>query len=192
MSRRRLIFLAGLLAVLGGVAFAVFFPWRQAGTTDSGAFAGAESPAGPEIVLHDVEMREIRRGEATYRLVSERATYRVIPEKVSASGVTVVLQGKRGEVVVRAPEARWDMRMGQIVLPAGGTAEDRAGWSAFVDSARISLATSVFSAPGEARLSGPGLAVAGDNLVWNWMEGKMELERPKTRVLPARALGGKG
>ena len=191
MTRKGILFSAALLAVLGGAAFLFSTSWRGGGESGSGGAAG-ESPSGPEIVLHNVEMREIRGGEAPYRVISERATYRVLSETVSATGVTLLLQGRRGETVVRAPEARWDMRTGWIVLPSGGSAEDRAGWSASVDSARLSLVERVMTATGKATLSGPGLAVAGDNLVWRWREGKVELDRPKTRVLPARAFPRKG
>ncbi len=193
MDRRGLWIVSALLALLGGAVFLFSTSWRSgSGAPAAGGADAGESPSGPEIVLRNVDMREIRDGEAPYRLLSERATYRVLSENVTAAGVTLLLQGRRGETVVRAPEAQWDMRMGRIVLPSGATAEDRAGWSALVDSARLSLTERVLTAPGKATLSGPGLTVAGDNLVWHWREGKVELERPKTRVLPARALRRKG
>ena len=192
MKRRWLLSLAALLAVLAGAAFLSVIPWKSERTPGAEGISGSEPPPGPQIVLRNVEMREVRNGEATYRLLSDVVSYRVLSEDLSATGVTLLLPGQRGEVVVRAPEARWDMRTGRIVLPSGGSAEDRGGWVASVAFARLSLPERTLTAPGDANLSGPGLAVAGDNLVWRWREGKVELERPKTRVLPARALRRKG
>ncbi|MBI5341926.1 MAG: hypothetical protein HZB63_01120 [Deltaproteobacteria bacterium] len=192
MKRRWLLSLAALLAVLAGAAFLSGIPRTSERAPGAEGISGGELSPGPQIVLRNVEMREVRKGEAAYRLLSDVVTYRVLSEDLSAAGVTLLLPGQRGEVVVRAPEARWDMRTGRIVLPSGGSAEDRGGWIASVAFARLSLPERTFTAPGDANLSGPGLAVAGDNLVWRWREGKVELERPKTRVLPARALRRKG
>lgn len=190
--RLRLSSFAALLAVLGIAALLASLSWRNEESPGPGGASRGESPSGPEIVLRNVEMREIRKGEAPNRLLSEQASYRVLTGDLSASGVTLLLPGRKGEVVVRAPEARWDMKAGRILLPAGGSAEGGGGWHATVVSASLSLAERVLTAPGEARLSGPGLTVAGDNLVWHWREGKLELEQPKTQVLPSRALGRKG
>lgn len=184
--------IAALVAVLGAVVLLDSYPWRDAGSPGGGERSRGEFQSEPEIILRNVEMREVRKGEATNRLLSEQANYRVLSGDLSASGVTLVLPGLKEEVVLRAPEARWEMRAERILLPAGGTAESGGGWSAFVVAADLSLRERVLRAPGAARLTGPGLAIAGDNLVWHWQDGKVELERPKTRVFPARALGRKG
>jgi hypothetical protein len=46
------------------------------------------------------------------------------------------------------------------------------------------------TAAGDVRLSGPGLRVSGDNLVWNWRDGKMELSNTRTRMESSRAFRG--
>jgi hypothetical protein len=191
VKQARIIYLAVLIAALGGAGVVAWNTWYRDVPGDAEG-NGGDLPAGPEIVLRKVEITEIRKGEAPNRLVSDQATYRILNESVSGTGVTITLQGKRGELILRAPEARWDMRSGGIFLPNGGSAENEAGWSAHVNSARLSLPERTLTASGEAKLKGPGLAMAGDNLVWRWQEGKVELDRPKTRVMPARVLGGNG
>ncbi|MBF8258005.1 MAG: hypothetical protein HW377_379 [Actinobacteria bacterium] len=193
MMRLRFSSFAALLAVLGGLALIASVTWRNAGTpSGNGGITDGESRFEPEIVLQGVDLVEIRKGEAPNRLLSEHATYHVFAGDLSASGVTIRLPGRQGDVVLRTPEAHWDLRAGRIALPVGGTAENGGGWSATVVSAKINLRERILTAHGEARLAGPGLTIEGDNLVWRWRDGKMELERPKTRVLPARALGRKG
>lgn len=191
--RLRFSSIAALLAVLGGLVLIASITWLGGGATlGNGGITAVESRPEPEIVLQDVDMVEIRKGEAPNRLLSEHATYHVFAGDLSASGVTIRLPGRQGDVVLRTPEAHWDLRAGRIALPVGGTAENGGGWSATVVSGNINLRERILTAHGEARLAGPGLTIEGDNLVWRWRDGKMELERPKTRVLPARALGRKG
>jgi hypothetical protein len=50
----------------------------------------------------------------------------------------------------------------------------------------------MLTSAGKAMLSGPGLSVVGDNLVWNWRKGTVELELPKTRLSPSRVFPRKG
>jgi hypothetical protein len=183
--------LAALCAVLAGTFLLATVsskgpraPWEP---------PGAESPGGPEVILRDVVLREVRKEGAHYRLTSEQATYRILAGRVSATGVTLELPGAEGEGagegVVTAPKADWNMENGQIVLPEGGIAESGAGWSAEVVAADLSLPGRVLTSTGKARFSGPGLVVVGDNLVWHWKDGKVALERPNTRIEPARAQG---
>lgn len=193
MMRMRFSYFAALSAVLGGAALFATISWRGGGATSgNGGIAAVESGSGPEILLQGVDMREIRKGEAPNRFLSEHAAYRVLTGDFTASDVTLMLPGRLGGVVVRAPEARWDMPGGRITLPAGGSAESGGGWRASVATATLSLGERVLNSQGEVHLSGPGLAVAGDNLTWRWRDGKVEIERPKSRVMPARALGKRG
>lgn len=193
MMRPRFFSFAALFAVLCGLALIASISWLGGGATSgNGGTTAVESRTEPEIVLHDVDMVEIRKGEASNRLLSEHATYHVFAGDISASGVTLRLPGRQGEMVLRTPEAHWDLRTGRIALPVGGTAENGGGWSATLVSANLFLRERILTANGEARLAGPGLTMAGDNMIWRWRDGKVELERPKTRILPARAFGRRG
>lgn len=184
--------MAALLVALGaaGLLAAVFT--KGAGPQAPFGSSSAASRAEPEVLLHDVEMQEIRKGGTPYRISSERAVYRLQSGRFSGSAVTLEVPGRTGETVVRAPNASWDMPAGQVFLPEGGSAQDGAGWSAAVLSARISLRDRVLTASGKAQLSGPGLSVTGDNLVWNIREGTVALQQPKTRVEPSRVSRKRG
>src|SRR3990170_4684184 len=98
----------------------------------------------------------------------------------------------RRRSAVRAPKASWDMQNGQIFLPEGGSAENDTGWSSAISTANLSLPERILTATGKASLSGPGLSVVGDNLVWHWREGKVSLEMPKTRLEPSLAFRRRG
>lgn len=191
MGRRRGVFLAAACAALGGIGVLVAISMEDAGPR--GPFGpAAGSPSEPEVLLQGVELREIRKGEPPYRITTDQATYKLLSGRVSGSSVTLELPGSAGEVTVRAPKASWDMPAGQVYLPEGASAEDDAGWSATVVSARLSLPDRMLTAPGKARLNGPGLSVVGDNLVWNVREGKVELKLPVTRLEPSRAFQRRG
>ena len=151
----------------------------------------AVEEAGPEIVLYDVAMREVREGGGDWRLTSGRATYSVLDKRLLAVETTLTLPEPSGGVLVRASRAAWDMDSGRIDLPEGGSASNRAGWSASVPSARLDLRERVMTARG-ATLSGPGLSVSGANLVWRWKEGKVSLDSPKTFVTPGKVPGNEG
>lgn len=185
---RRTASFAALFAALGGVALLVAVFLRGPGSRGLWGPSTVEPAAEPEVVLQGMEMREIRGEGAQYRLLSDRATYRLQTGKVSAVGVTLELPGAAGNVTVRAPKASWDTKTGQVLLPEGGTAENGAGWAAAVGEARVSLPDRQMTAAGAARLSGPGLSVAGSDLVWRWREGKVALQQPKTRIEPVRAI----
>lgn len=145
----------------------------------------AEDLREPEIVLRDVEVRETRDDGRSYRLSSDNASYSVLSKKLSAEKVSLTLREGRGRTVVHAPRARWSMEEGTMDLSEGGSAENDAGWTAEVPEARIDLRAQVMTAS-SASLSIPGVWVAGTNLVWRWQEGKVELDAPKSRVLPER------
>lgn len=182
MASERGIFFAALFAALGGIGLLAAISMKGSGPQGS---SSAGIPSEPEVILQGVEMREIRKEGAPYRAFSDQATYRFLSNRFSGTGVTLELSGKSGEMVVRAPKASWDMKTGQIFLSEGGSAENRAGWSANVTSANLSLPERVLTAAGKARFSGPGLSVVGDNLVWSWREGTVALEMPKTLLEPS-------
>lgn len=139
----------------------------------------------PEIVLRDVEVREIRVDGRWCRLLSDNASYSVDSRRMSADGVTLTVREGRDRIVVRAPRALWSMDEGRIELTQGATAETGPGWSAVVPEARLDLRSQVLVAR-EATLSMPGLRVAGDNLVWRWEEGNVDLQDPRSRLFPGK------
>jgi hypothetical protein len=192
MARGRGIFIAALFAALGGIGLLTAISMKGSGPQGPLGISAAGSRSEPEVILQGVEMREIRKEGAPYKVFSEQATYSILSSRFSGSGVTLELSGNTGEMVVRAPIASWDMRTGRVFLPEGGTAENRTGWSAAVASANLSLPERMLTSAGKARLSGPGLSVVGDNLVWNWREGTVALELPKTRLSPSRAFQRRG
>lgn len=190
MRRRRILSLGALLTILGGIGLLLAaISAREPGPRDGGGTA-VERPAGPEVLLRDVEVREIRKEGPQYRLTSDRASYLLLARKLSADGVTLFLPGISNGMIVRAPKASWDMEAGRILLGEGGAAENGAGWSAVIAAASLSLPDRVMTAAGDVRLSGPGLRVSGDNLVWSWREGKMALSNTRTRVESTRAFRG--
>jgi len=182
MARGRAISLAVLFAVVGiiGILASIYYMGPVPQRPREPSVAGP--PAEPEVILRDVVMREIRKEGVQYRLVSEQADYLLLTGRFSASGVTLELPGAAGDVVVHAPKASWNMLTGHIFLPEGGSARTDTGWSAVVAATDLSLPEQILTATGKARLSGPGLSVVGDNLVWRWREGKVALELPKTRL----------
>jgi hypothetical protein len=192
MKRRRVISFGALFAVLGGIGLLAAISSKGPGPQGTWGPSNAGAPAEPEVILRNVEMREIRDEGTQYRLFSDQATYLLLAGKFSATGVILELPSGVGEVVVRAPKASWDMQNGQIFLPEGGSAENDTGWSAAIAAANLSLPERILTATGKARLSGPGLSVVGDNLVWHWKEGKVSLEMPKTRLESARAFQRRG
>lgn len=193
MERGRGAFIAAVCAALGGIGVLAAISMEGGGQLGGLGSPGAGPPSEPEVLLHGVEMREIRKGDAPYRISSDQATYRLLSGKVAASSVTLEISGSAGEeVIVRAPKASWDMPAGQVLLPEGASAENGAGWSASVASASLSLAERVLTAPGTARLQGPGLSVVGDNLIWNVREGSVALRQPKTVLEPTRAFRRRG
>ncbi len=189
MSRRRILSLGALLAILGGIGLLAAVSTMEQGPHDAVGKA-VERPDGPELILREVEVREIREGEPQSRLTSDRVSYLLNARRLSAAGVTLFLPGISNGIVVRAPKASWDMEAGTILLDEGGAAGNAAGWSAIVAAASLSLPNREMSAAGNVRLSGPGLQVAGDNMVWGWREGKLALSNTRTRVESPRALRG--
>lgn len=191
MGRPKIRSLGALAAVLGAAVFLlVVREAREPGDGEAGR-TRADAPAGPELLLLGVEVREIPKEGPQHRMLSDRASYEVLARRISADNVTLYLPGSPGEMVVRSPKASWDMNAGRILLPEGGDAGNGAGWSAAVSAASFSLKDRVMTAEGIARLSGPGIRVSGDNLVWGWREGKLSLSNATTRVESPGTFRGK-
>lgn len=187
MQDGRGVFLAAVCAVLAGIGVLAAISMENNGPRGPFDPSAAGFPSEPEVFLYGVELREIRNGGAPSRITSDNAIYRPLSGKGSGSSVTLEIPGSAGELTVRAPKASWDMSAGQVFLPDGASAQDGTGWSASVVSARFSFRERVLTAPGKAWLSGPGLSVVGDDLVWNVRDGSWALNQPKTRLDPSRA-----
>jgi hypothetical protein len=180
MRRRGVLSFAVLLAVLGGI-------WALSAVLSGGAgLPSVQAGRDPALILRDVEVREVRRDGRHFRLFSETATYRLPARTLSGSGVTLTLPEDGTRLVLRAPAANWDMDAGTIRLPEGCSAASDDGWSASLAAALVSLPDHLLSGEGRSNLYGPGLSVAGDNLVWRWRERKLMLSAPRTRIDPAR------
>jgi len=136
-----------------------------------------------------VDLVDERSDGAVYRLEAEEALYLPEAARVAASGVALHLPSRQGEVLVRAPEARWDLEAERIDLPRGAAAEARGGWSASAAAGRIDLRRGLFLGEGRAAVEGPGLSLKGERPAWNWREGTIALERPAGRMVP---LGTRG
>lgn len=171
-----------VLAALGILA-AVRGGGRGGGPRDASLRVRAE---GPMLVLHGVDVKEIRPGAAMIRLQSDRASYSILARDLAAEGVTVALPTSAGEIVVKAPLASWNMDAGIVRLPDGGRAAGAGGWSASVPEARIDISAREMTAS-VASVSGPGVSVEGRDLVWKWKDGTLTMDAARGRVLPGKA-----
>ena len=169
------------LAALGILA-AVLGGGRGVGPRDASLRGRAE---GPTLVLHGVDVKEIRPGGAMIRLQADRASYSILAHDLAAEGVTVALPAPAGEIVVKAPVASWNMDAGIVRLLDGGRAAGAGGWSASVPEARIDFSAREMTASA-ASLSGPGVAVEGRDLVWKWKDGTLTMDAARGRVLPGK------
>jgi hypothetical protein len=184
MTRKLLSWLAAA-ALLAGVCLLLLD--LSTGTSSSTKESGAAGDSGLQIVLRGVVLVEARRERQVYRVVSDNASYSVWSGQATASNVTLVLKEREGDVTVTAPVASWDMKEDRIDLAMGASAANGAGWTAISPKARVDLKSEVITAE-EASLSGPGLAVVGNNLRWRWKEGKVELDSPRSNIHPGRDL----
>lgn len=148
--------------------------------------------SGAGLVMHGMEMTEVRPTGVRYRLGAERATYALSDKTVEATGVNFALIEKAGEVRVAAPRVAWNIERQTAAFPEGCDAEYPGGYSARVPSAELDLDGRVFRAAGPATFTGPGFTVAGTDLVWHWREGKADLKNPKSVVLPDSARRKRG
>jgi hypothetical protein len=156
-------------------------------TSSSTIGSGDAGDSGPQIVLRGVVMVETRRERQVYRLVSDNVSYSIQLGQAIASDVTLVLKEREGDVIVTAPVASWNMKEGRIDLAMGASAASGAGWTAISPRASVDLESEVITAE-EASLSGPGLTVVGNKLRWRWQDGKVELDSPRSSILPGRDL----
>ncbi len=157
--------------------------------------SGTESGGnGPEILLGPVEVREFHDDGSWNRLDADGAVYAYASRMVAAGGVTVILgNGTRfSGTTVRAPHAAWDLDGKSIGLPKGCRIAREGGWTGELSAATLDLAGKILRVPGPARIEGPGVSVEGKNLAWQWEEGKITMESPRSRILPAMRPGRKG
>jgi hypothetical protein len=149
---------------------------------------------GPEIRLGPVDVRELHDDGSWNRLDAEGAVYAYAGRTVSAEGVTVYLgEGAAfAGTTVRAPRAAWNLDGKTIGLPGGCRVARKGGWTGNLSAATLDLAGSVLRVPGTARVEGPGVSVQGENLAWEWVEGKITMESTTSRISPAMIPGRKG
>lgn len=184
MTRKLFSWLAAA-ALLAGASLLVLD--LSTGTSSSTKESGVAGDSGLQIVLRGVVLVEARRERQVYRVVSDNASYSVWSGQATASNVTLVLKEREGDVTVTAPVASWDMKEDRIDLAMGASAANGAGWTAISPRARVDLKSEVITAE-EASLSGPGLAVVGNNLRWRWKDGTVELDFPRSNIHPGRDL----
>jgi hypothetical protein len=160
--------------------------------------AGAPEPeaagGGPEIRLGPVDVRELHDDGSWNRLDADGAVYAYASRMVSAGGVTVYLgEGSPfAGTTVRAPRAAWDLDGKTIGLPEGCRVARKGGWTGELSAATLDLAGSILRVPGPARIEGPGVSVQGENLAWEWVEGKITMESTTSRLSPAKNPGRRG
>jgi hypothetical protein len=183
--------LSAAILLVAGLCVLLLLP-KLAPVLPGGAARDGGGDGGLQIALRGVDLRDGREGGPTCRLLADDAIYSTRGKTVSAGGVTLFLPGRRGEAVVRAPRASWDLAAERIALPEGCAAEAPGGWSAAVSAGRIDLKGKVFEGEGKATIGGPGLAVTGERLVWNWKEGTLALEKPVSRIAAGAAARRKG
>lgn len=167
-------------------------PGRGAGKP---APTGAQGPgdAGPEIRLGPAEVREFRDDGTVNRLTADAAVYEYFRRALSGRGVVVYLTGgKLRGSTVRAPSVSWDFDRSVVSMPEGGWMEHEEGWTGELSPATLDFAGRVLHVPGTATISGPGFTVTGRTLTWNWAEGKITMDSPRSRVRPSSAPGRRG
>jgi len=178
----KLLSFLGVVAVLAG-AYLLALDLARSLRLPPGGDGGTADIGGPKIVLRGVEMIEVHREGPVYRLRSDDASYSVMSARVVASGVTLTLKEREGDIVVTAPAAAWNMNEGRVGLDEGASARNDRGWTASAPRAIVDLRSEVIAAE-EASLAAPGVTVTGSNLRWRWREGTMALDSPRSRVIP--------
>ena len=149
---------------------------------------------GPEIRLGPVDLRELHDDGSWNRLDADGAVYGYATRTVSAAGVTVFLgEGSPfAGTSVRAPRATWDLDGKTIRLPDGCRVARKDGWTGELSAATLDLTGSILRVPGPATIEGPGVAVRGMNLAWEWVEGRITMESTTSRLSPVKGPGPKG
>jgi hypothetical protein len=144
-------------------------------------------PAGPEILLATVDVREFHEDSGDWnRLTAEQASYGYAKKTVTGSRVRIHLMEKalRG-TTVQAPSASWDFDRAALSFPEGARLDREGGWAAEVSPATLDIAGQMLRVPGPATLSGPGITASGKGLEWEWGEGKITMDSPRGRIQPA-------
>ena len=177
----KLLSFLGVVAVLAG-AYLLALDLARSLRLPPGGDGGTADIGGPKIVLRGVEMIEAHREGPVYRLRSDDASYSAMSARVAASGVTLTLKEREGDIVVTAPAASWNMNEGRVGLDEGASARNDRGWTASAPRAIIDLRSEVIAAE-EASLAAPGVTVTGSNLRWRWREGTMALDSPRSRII---------
>jgi hypothetical protein len=178
----KLLSFLGVVAVLAGVYLLALNLARNL-RLPPGGDGGTAEISGPKVVLHGVEMIEVHREGPVYRLRSDDASYSVMSARVVASGVTLTLSEREGDIVVTAPVASWNMNEGRVDLDEGASARNDTGWAASAPRAIIDLRSEVITAEA-ASLAAPGVTITGSNLRWRWREGTMALDSSRSRIIP--------
>ena len=178
-------------AVMAAViaAFAVLTPALPKGASEAGV-GERKGLSYLEIRLWPVDMREFRDDGSWNRLVASEAIYSYADRTVSGTGVTISLNARAGlqrigESELRAVKAFWDFDRRRIELPDGGEGESSQGWKVNMAPAVFDLESSILSTPGKTSLDGPDFSVVGENLRWNWLDEKIFLDSPVSRIMPS-------
>lgn len=191
----RLLPWAAIVGIVVGLAVLSAVPGnRVPPAAGSGAVDAGEGGGGPEIRLGPVTVREYHDDGESNVLTADGAVYSYARKTVKASGVAVSLgQGETLKgAVIRAPEAFWDFDGRTVSLPAGGRADRQGGWTGDLSAATLDLAAEVLRVPGHASVAGPGFTVAGTNLEWWWLEGRITMDSPDGRIAPGALPRRKG
>lgn len=189
----RLLPWAAFAAFVAGLSLFAPAP-EDAAPVSSPAREAEESALELEIRLGPVDLREFRDDGTWNRLEAGEALYSYGRKTMEGTAVAVSLgEGKdSGGSVLRASRAFWDFDGRSIDLPEGGRAEREGGWRGEFAPARLELDTRILRVPGAVTLTGPGLSVSGGNLAWHWPDGKITMDSPVSRIVPASLRGKKG
>jgi len=188
----RLLPWAACAALVLALAVRAALPGKGAAVPAPGSSRGP-AETGPEIRLGPAEVLEIHDDGSRNRLTAEGAVYEY--ERKMLTGHGVVIYPKAGSArgsTVRAPSVAWDFDRASIALPEGGGADYEGGWKGELSPATVDLAVRTLRVPGPATISGPGLSITGSNLVWKWVDGKITMDSPRSRILPAATHRRKG
>jgi len=183
----RLLPWAACAALVLALAVRAALPGKGAAVPAPGSSRGPVE-TGPEIRLGPAEVLEIHDDGSRNRLTAEGAVYEYERKMLTGHGVVVYpMTGAARGSTVQAPAATWDFERASITLPEGGRMDHQGGWKGELSSATVDLAARTLRVPGEATISGPGFTITGTRLGWSWVDGKITMDSPKSRILPAAA-----
>jgi len=188
----RLLPWAACAALVLALAVRAGLPGKGAAVPAPGSH-GRTAETGPEIRLGPAEVLEIHDDGSRNRLTSEGAVYEYVRKTLTGHGVVVYpMAGSARGSTVRAPAVAWDFDRASMAFPEGGVADYVGGWKGELSPATVNLAAHTLRVPGPATISGPGFSITGSNLVWNWVDGKITMDSPRSRILPTAAHRRKG